>query len=446
MSSLKNTSMDGKLMTEKDAKKAFDRNISKGRKMMLIFGESWVSFDERKLTTTTEGQTEVTTDGHTTLTIKNRRLMLTIKGKPATIEGQEITSGGETPTHEWVNEWTTLTTKGQSTVAGQATASGQEMTTGQTTPTGQGMTSDEQTTLATEELSQETRLVHYHHHMGMLRSGHDKTTTDGRITLSTDVQVTDEQAMGTTVEQMTGTVEQTTTSGLDEQLMTIVAEEMVVEVDPLALSPADTITASPVKEVLEVDVGDAVVVAGPNVDGLKSPISIGRKVVGRSHPVLKDEDSDVTSVVSISSADEEYSAATSSSRPGRGVKRGRKPVKGKVKAEKGNSEDGKMKKKGKKKDVGRKDTPEMEESPGKHGKPKGMFDHDLEDMSSEVLGDAIQEWADIIEDIRSKSKNMQGRLSGMMKKSVAQIKEGTALLVARSTASGDPKFLRNAEY
>lgn len=37
---------------------------------------------------------------------------------------------------------------------------------------------------------------------------------------------------------------------------------------------------------------------------------------------------------------------------------------------------------------------------------------------------------------------MQGKLSGMIKKSVAKIKEGIALLVVRSMATGDPQFLR----
>lgn len=70
------------------------------------------------------------------------------------------------------------------------------------------------------------------------------------------------------------------------------------------------------------------------------------------------------------------------------------------------------------------------------------MEHVFEDMSSSVLGGAISEWADRIDAIRVKSKNLQGKLNGEMKKCVAKIKDGTALLVARSVATGDPQFLR----
>lgn len=71
-----------------------------------------------------------------------------------------------------------------------------------------------------------------------------------------------------------------------------------------------------------------------------------------------------------------------------------------------------------------------------------MVEHVFEDMSSSVLGGAILEWANRVEEIRMKSRNFQGKLSGEMKKCVIKIKEGTALLVARSEATGDPHFLR----
>lgn len=41
-----------------------------------------------------------------------------------------------------------------------------------------------------------------------------------------------------------------------------------------------------------------------------------------------------------------------------------------------------------------------------------------------------------------KSRNFQGRLNGEMKRCVIKIKDGTAALVARSEATGDPQFLR----
>lgn len=71
-----------------------------------------------------------------------------------------------------------------------------------------------------------------------------------------------------------------------------------------------------------------------------------------------------------------------------------------------------------------------------------MVDLVLEDMSSSVLGGAMSEWANRVEEIRAKSKNIQSKLSGEMRKCITRIKDGTALLVARSEASGDPHFLR----
>lgn len=54
----------------------------------------------------------------------------------------------------------------------------------------------------------------------------------------------------------------------------------------------------------------------------------------------------------------------------------------------------------------------------------------------------MAEWANQIEDMRSKSKNLHGKFSGAIKNLLVKIKEGTALLVVRSEAVGDPHFLR----
>lgn len=294
--------------------------------------------------------------------------------------------------------------------------------------------------------------------------GHVTGTTDGQTTMTTDVQttVTDGQTTLTTDEQTTVTDVQTTT------LMTEMEEEVMMEdVDPLASSPpsptlmmdsddltishhslVDSHLAAPIPlgdvehEGQKMDDGDGVDEARPSTSG------IARRVAGRRRAVVMDDDSETASVVSISSADEGSSMATSSSciKGRKGVKRGRETMKEKGRTKEGSSEERKRKKtkeKEKKREIGKnKDTPEKEEEVGKYGEPKGVVAHVFEDMSSSVLGGAIQEWASTIEDIRVKSKNIQGRLSGDMKKCVANIIEGAALLVVRTEATGDPQFLR----
>lgn len=169
-----------------------------------------------------------------------------------------------------------------------------------------------------------------------------------------------------------------------------------------------------------------------------------KKVVGRKRAVVA-EDSDVQSSMSVTSAYEDESMTASSSKK-KGVKRGREMEKEKDQGKEGKSEEKssverKKKRKIKKKESGKKDTPE-EEMEGKSGEPKGIVDPVLEDLSSSVLSGAILEWINRIDEIRVKSKNFQGRLSGEMKRCVNQIKEGTILLAARSEATGDPQFLR----
>lgn len=101
-----------------------------------------------------------------------------------------------------------------------------------------------------------------------------------------------------------------------------------------------------------------------------------------------------------------------------------------------------MKRKGKKKEVGSRETLEEVESEGAHAEPKGVVDQALEAMSSSVLGGAMKEWVDRIDEIRIKSKNLQGKFSGDMKRCVTKIKEGTTLMMIRLEATGDPHFLR----
>lgn len=96
----------------------------------------------------------------------------------------------------------------------------------------------------------------------------------------------------------------------------------------------------------------------------------------------------------------------------------------------------------KRKELVKRNIQEDGENEGKDGEPKGIVEHALEEMSSSVLGGAILEWSNKIDEIRVKSKNFQGKLNGEMKRCVIQIKEGTSFLVARSEASGDPQFLR----
>lgn len=253
-----------------------------------------------------------------------------------------------------------------------------ELAEGQATAT----TSDGQTNLTTEErlLFRETLRALYR----ASTEERDETPMDGRTLLTEQMTGTDGQTE-TVAEQRTGTDVQET--GTDGQMTTVAAVEDAMlmqedplacsltasgkEVDPLALSPntsrvaseftithysaEETLRISPVKEVQKAD-------DGCDMDSFQSPAGAVKKVVGRQRVVVADEDSDMMSIVSISSVDEDYSVATSSSRLGKGVKRGRKPVKGKGKAKKESSEDRKGRKKGKKGVAGDKDTPEVVEN------------------------------------------------------------------------------------
>lgn len=58
-------------------------------------------------------------------------------------------------------------------------------------------------------------------------------------------------------------------------------------------------------------------------------------------------------------------------------------------------------------------------------------DEDLEDMNSSKLGDKILEWTREIESLRKKSKNLQGGISGRMKRNFGKILEGVSLLTSR---------------
>lgn len=186
---------------------------------------------------------------------------------------------------------------------------------------------------------------------------------------------------------------------------------------------------------------------GASVDMDVGMSARSRRVAGRRKAVVED-DGETQTLMSATSADEASSMAASSSRArNKGVKRkNRRTEKDKDRKyeetiEEWNSEEKKKKRKGKKKEIGKKDTPE-ELSNGKCGEPKGVVELVFEDMTSAVLGGAILEWINRIDEIRVKSKNFQGKLSGEMKKCAAKIKEGTALLVTRSEATGDPHFLR----
>lgn len=175
----------------------------------------------------------------------------------------------------------------------------------------------------------------------------------------------------------------------------------------------------------------------------------GKRVVGRRQAVV-DDDGESQSSKSAASVDGDASLASSSGVKRKGFKRGRRTMKDvdyddERKTDSGSSVERRKKRKGKKREV--RVTPEEEASDGKCREPRGIIEQALEDLSSSVLGGAIMEWANKIDEIRVKSKNLQGKLSGEIKRCVTKIKEGTTLLVIRSEATGDPHFLRlrNAE-
>lgn len=170
----------------------------------------------------------------------------------------------------------------------------------------------------------------------------------------------------------------------------------------------------------------------------------GRRVIERRLAVVDDE-SETQSSMSVLSANEDLMTTSSSRAVRKGVKRsrrtGNKDRGMEDRSEEESSEEKEKKKKKGKRKTSRKDTPEEEEF-GKNDEPKGIVEFVFEDMSSSVLGGAISEWANRIDEIRVKSKNIQGKLNGDIRKCVINIKEGTAVLVARSVATGDSQFLR----
>lgn len=150
-----------------------------------------------------------------------------------------------------------------------------------------------------------------------------------------------------------------------------------------------------------------------------------KRVAGRRQAVVEDED-EIQSSMSIASADEESLTAASSSRTRKGVKRSRGAGKNKdrrneEKTEESNDER-RRKTRGKRKEIRKLNNLEEERSEGEYGEPKGIVEQVLEDMSSAVLGGAIAEWASRIDELRAKSKNIQGRLSGEMRKCVSKIR------------------------
>lgn len=182
----------------------------------------------------------------------------------------------------------------------------------------------------------------------------------------------------------------------------------------------------------------------------------GKRVAGRRQAVV-DDDGESQSSMSAASVDVDTSLASSSGIKRKGFKRGRRAMKDadlvdKRKTDSGSSVERRKRRKGKKEgNEGKKRevkaSPEEEANNEKCEESKGIIEQALEDLSSSVLGAAITDWADKIDEIWAKSKNLQGKLNGEIKRCVTKIKDGTTLLVIRSEASGDPHFLRlrNAE-
>lgn len=311
---------------------------------------------------------------------------------------------------------------------------------------------------------------------GILNKGRDTETTDGQMLTTEALVEQSEVMMGDVVAEAMTMGEMTVVADasgefvvLDEQSMempTAMEPPMVVEIDPLGCSMSAYVSAdeavlsatsvTPLKSAVITPVTPrreflSAAESSPSVSGVRETteecdlgVSSKRRVVGRKLAVVED---DAESQMSVTSDDENISTTASSSRMrNKGIKRGRGSEKNRERkyvgrSEERSSEEVMRKKKGKKKEVGRKDTPE-ELSDGKSGEPKGVVDLVFEDMSSSVLGGAIMEWANRVDEIRVKSRKFQGKLSGEMKKCVNKIKDGTALLVARSEATGDPQFLR----
>lgn len=347
------------------------------------------------------------------------------------------------------------------------------------TTDGQATTSDRRTTLTVEEqvtMNDERTTTSDGQVATTIQVG--SMTTDEQMTAMTDGQVMtiDEQMRMMTDEPTeVAAIEEVIVSGdlgeSEEQLIMVTAAEqetVVVEVDPLAfvspssgtpVRPASCTTAtprslffSPEESIPSVSgLGHDMLVESGGVDADGDTVVRGQRVVGRRQVVVEEDDVETRSSMSATSTGGDSVTAFSSRAKRKGTKRNREALKGKDcrkegKAE-GSNEGNQKKGKGKKKDMGKKETLEVVESDGRGGESMDVMEHSLEGMSSSVLGGAVMEWASRIEEIRAKSKNFQGRLSGEIKRCIIKIKEGTSLLVTRSEATGDSHFarLRNSE-
>lgn len=100
----------------------------------------------------------------------------------------------------------------------------------------------------------------------------------------------------------------------------------------------------------------------------------------------------------------------------------------------------------KRKRKGKTPSPEMEKMVTRSADPN-VKDIGLNLLNAATLGTKAMEWVDEVEDMRGKSKNIQGRVSGLMKVKLNRIKEAILSLVLKAEASGDLSFLkmRNVE-
>lgn len=72
----------------------------------------------------------------------------------------------------------------------------------------------------------------------------------------------------------------------------------------------------------------------------------------------------------------------------------------------------------------------------------GVSDANLENLSVEALGNRVMELTKEIETMRQKCHNIQGKISGHMKKNLRTIQEGVFVLVGKALATGDPAILK----
>lgn len=73
---------------------------------------------------------------------------------------------------------------------------------------------------------------------------------------------------------------------------------------------------------------------------------------------------------------------------------------------------------------------------------QGITDVTLMGLSAPAIGAVCVEWLNDIEEIRRRSSNIQGKLSGQLKIRVVKVKEAVMALVTKAEAVGDPVFLR----